>query len=72
MDESGFAIGEKEVGKVIINATIYQQFQAKSWHQEWVTVVKCVCVNGSAVPPFVIFKVENLLRQWIPASIYSN
>ena len=36
MGESGFAIGEKEVGRCIINASIRQQFQAKPRHQEWV------------------------------------
>jgi len=72
MDESGFAIGEKEPGRVIINARIRQQFQAKPGRQEWVTVVECVCVDGSHVPPLVIFKAENLSKQWIPASIHGN
>ena len=34
MDESGFAIGEKETGRCIINAHIRQQFQAKPGCQE--------------------------------------
>jgi Tc5 transposase DNA-binding domain/helix-turn-helix, Psq domain len=34
MDESGFAIGEKEAGRCIINAQVRQQFQAKPGHQE--------------------------------------
>ena len=72
MDESGFAIGEKEAGRCIINATIHQQFQAKPGHQEWVTVVECICADGSVVPPLVIFKVENLSHEWIPASIHGN
>ena len=29
MDESGFAIGEKEVGRYIINEQVCQKFQAK-------------------------------------------
>lgn len=72
MDESGFAIGEKEAGRVIINANIRQKFQAKPGRQEWVTVVECVCADGSHVPPLVIFKAENLSTQWIPASIHGN
>jgi hypothetical protein len=72
MDESGFAIGEKEAGRVIINAHIRQKFQAKPGRQEWVTVVECVCADGSHVPPLVIFKAENLSTQWIPASIHGN
>src|SRR5271169_5832223 len=72
MDESGFAIGEKEAGRVIINARIRQKFQAKPGRQEWVTVVECVCADGSHVPPLVIFKAENLSTQWIPASIHGD
>ena len=72
MDESGFAIGEKEAGRVIINSRIRQKFQAKPGRQEWVTVVECVCADGSHVPPLVIFKAENLSTQWIPASIHGD
>jgi DDE superfamily endonuclease/Tc5 transposase DNA-binding domain len=72
MDESGFAIGEKESGKVIINAHIRQKFQGKPGGQEWVTVVECVCVDGSVVPPLVIFKGEGLSRQWILTSIHGS
>ena len=69
MDESGFAIGEKEPGRCIINANIRQQFQAKPGRQEWVSVVECICADGGVVPPLVIFKGEKLSPQWIPASI---
>ena len=72
MDESGFAIGEKEAGRCIINAQVRQKFQAKPGRQEWVSVVECVCADGSVVPPLVIFRAENLSRQWIPASIHGN
>ena len=41
MDESGFAIGEVEATKAIINAQIREQYQAKPGRQEWVTSVEC-------------------------------
>ena len=63
MDESRFAIGEKEAGKCIIDATVREQFQAKPGRQEWVSVVECICVDGSIVPPLVIFKGERLSTQ---------
>ena len=72
MDESGFAIGEKEAGRCVINAQVRQKFQAKPGCQEWVSVVECVCADGSVVPPLVIFRAENLSRQWIPVSIHGN
>ena len=55
MDESGFAIGEKEAGRCIINAQVHQKFQAKPGCQEWVLVMQCICADGSVVPPLVIF-----------------
>ena len=63
MDESGFAICEKEAERCIINANIRQKFQAKPGRQEWVTVMKCICADGSIIPPLVIFKAKNLSTQ---------
>ena len=72
MDESGFAIGEKQASRCIINAQIRQQFQAKGGKQEWVSLVECICADGTVVPPLVIFRAENLSRQWIPANIHGS
>jgi hypothetical protein len=72
MDESGFAIGDIEASQCIINATIRQRFQAKPGRQEWVTAVECICMDGSFIPPLVIFKGEKLSHQWIPASIHND
>ena len=80
MDESGFAIGTIEASKVIINKqsssnSIYHQ--AQPGRQEWITSVKCICADGSFLPPLVIFKAENFCRDWVPANApkdwgYSN
>jgi hypothetical protein len=72
MDGSGFAIGDIDTSQSIINATIRQRFQAKPGRQEWVTVVECICMDGSFIPPLVIFKGEKLSYQWIPASIHND
>ena len=69
MDENDFAIGEIEATKYIINAKIRQRFQSKSDHQEWITVVKCICADGTAIPSLIIFKAKKVLMQWIPADI---
>ena len=69
MDESGFSIGEVEASKCIINVDIRQKFQkAKPGRQEWVTSVECICADGTAIPPLIIFKGESLSRTWIPAN----
>jgi len=72
MDESGFAIGDVEASQCIINATIRQRFQAKPGRQEWVTAIESICADGSSLPPFIIFKGENLSQQWIPADIHKD
>ena len=73
MDESGFSIGEVEASKCIINVKIRQKFQkAKPGRQEWVTSVECICADGTALSPLLIFKAENLSRAWIPASIHKS
>jgi len=72
MDESGFAIGEVEPSRRIVNTKIREYFQAKPGRQEWVTAVECICADGSVLPPLIIFKAENLSRQWIPASVHDD
>ena len=72
MDETGFSIGEKEAGRCIINVQVRQKYQAKPGRQEWVSVVECICADGTVVPPLVIFKAENLSTQWIPANIHGH
>ena len=69
MDESGFAIGEIEASKCIIDTCIRQRLQAKPGQQEWITTIECICVDRTSIPPLVIFKAENLKYQWIPASV---
>ena len=69
MDETGFAIGVEEAGRSIINAQVRQKYQTMPGRQEWVSVIECVCADGTVVPPLVIFTAENLSTQWIPASI---
>jgi hypothetical protein len=72
MDESGYSIGVVEASKVIINKTIREQYQAQPGRQEWVTSVECICADGTAVPPLIIFRAENLSTQWVPANLHDN
>src|SRR5436190_20874227 len=69
MDESGFSIGTIKAGRVIINASIRSKLQAQPGWQEWVTVVECICVDGTMISPLVIFKGETLSTAWVPASV---
>ena len=72
IDESGFAIGNVVALQCISNATICQLFQAKPGRQKWVMALKCICANGSFLPPFIIFKGEKLIHQWISVNIHKD
>ena len=72
MDESGFSIGTKQAGKAIINSKIRSRLQAQPGRQEWGSVVECICGDGTAISPLVIFKGESLSNNWIPANVHDD
>jgi len=68
-DESGFSIGTIQASRVIINSSVGSQFQAHPGRQEWVTVMECICADGTSISPMIIFKGESLSTGWIPSGI---
>jgi hypothetical protein len=66
VDETGCALGMIEATRIIIDANIRSQYQTTPGRQEWVSVMECICANGTIIPPLVIFKGENLTTTWIP------
>ena len=63
----GFNIGVRgRSSYVICGANAKKMYQAEPGRTEWVTVGECICGDGTAVPPLVIFKGENLQTAWIP------
>jgi hypothetical protein len=71
MDESGFAIGSNLGACVIINSQIRSQFQAQPGRQEWVTVIECICGDGSVIDPLVIFRGIDLNTEWLIAKEFT-
>jgi hypothetical protein len=69
MDESGFSIGKINATRVIIDKRLRTKYQAQPGRQEWVSVVECICADGTSVSPLVIFRGENLSNTWVPADI---
>jgi len=72
MDETGFSIGKIEATRIIINSKIRAAYQAQPGRQEWVSIIECICADGSAISPLVIFKGENLSTTCIPGNIYED
>ena len=71
-DESGFSIGQIQATRVIINSRVRQKYQVNPGRQEWVSAIECICADGSSISPLIIFKGENLSKQWIPVDIHSD
>jgi hypothetical protein len=72
MDESGFSIGKINATHVIINKRLRTKYQAQPGRQEWVSVVECICADGTSIPPLVIYWGENLSTTWVPADIHES
>jgi hypothetical protein len=55
MDESGHSIGTMESTHIIIDSTLRTKHQAHPGRQEWISIVECICADGTDIPPFGIF-----------------
>ena len=69
MDESEFSICKIGATCIIVNTKVRQRAQAQPGHQEWVSAIECIYVDGTAIPPLIIFRGENLSFQWIPPNM---
>jgi transposase len=69
MDESGFSIGTMESTRIIFDSTLRTKHQAHPGRQEWVSMVECICADGTILPPLGIFKGKNVLQNWIPNEV---
>ena len=64
----GFNIGVRgQKAYVVCGAGERQVYEAEPGRTEWITVVECICADGSAIHPLVIFKGETTVQTaWIP------
>jgi len=44
-------------------------YEAQPGRQEWVTVIECISGTGERIPPYVIFKGQNLMTSWFPKEL---
>ena len=59
MDETGFAVGDTQSTRIIVDSTYKSNLKVTAGKQEWVTVLECIDGAGGALPPMVIFKAQN-------------
>ncbi|RAL58059.1 hypothetical protein DID88_009667 [Monilinia fructigena] len=63
MDEIGYAVGETESTRIIVDSTLKSNWKVTAGKQEWITVLECVNADGGSLPPMIIFKAP----WWTPA-----
>ena len=60
MDETGTALGTVNATQVLVDKSVGSQYQKEPGRQEWITVIECICADGTVIAPMVIFKGEGL------------
>jgi hypothetical protein len=59
-------VGKSITRRVVVDTTVQQKYQAEPGRQEWVTVMECICADGSLILPLIIFAGENISKGWLP------
>ena len=62
----GCSIGAAQTSNVVIDTSIGKGYETQPGWQEWVTVIECVSATEEKIPPYVIFKGQNLMTNWFP------
>jgi hypothetical protein len=68
MDESGFAVGESQSSRALVNIRENSSWKVIAGRQEWITAIECISASGAALPPLIIFKAKHTNTAWIPAN----
>ena len=66
MDESGFAVGESQSSRALVNVRENSSWKVIAGRQEWITAIECISASGKTIPPPIIFKAKHTNTAWIP------
>jgi hypothetical protein len=67
MDEKGVMIGFISKVKVIISKYEKKIYMVQPRNREWVSLIKCISMDGRRTRPWVIFKAKQHQKQWFSA-----
>jgi hypothetical protein len=66
MDEKGFMIGIAGRSKRVFSKLLWEQKKVtaalQDGNREWVSILACICADGSAIDPAIIFEAKGPLR----------
>ena len=60
MDERRHNIGVTQVPHTVCDSSCNVNYTKQSGWQEWVSVVECICADGSVINPLLILKGEKI------------
>jgi hypothetical protein len=67
MDKKGFLLRKIGRSKRIFSRALWESGGVKSAMQdgnrEWITLLACICADGSAIPPLLLFASQNSTLQ---------
>jgi DDE superfamily endonuclease/Tc5 transposase DNA-binding domain len=66
MDESGFAVGDSQSSRALVNIREDSSWKVINGRQEWITAIECISAAGAAIPPLIIFKAKYTNTAWVP------
>jgi len=66
MDESGFAVGDSQSSRALVNIREQSSWKVINGRQEWITAIECVSAASVALPPLIIFQAKHTNTAWIP------
>ena len=69
MDETGFNIGTMRSSNIIIDKDTRSKLQAAPGRQEWISVIEYISMDGTVIPPMIIFKGNRLCNSWWPNNV---
>ena len=72
MDESGFAVGESQSSRALVNIREKSSWKVIAGRQEWITALECISAAGVPLPPLAIFKAKHRNTGWIPPHTLRN
>ena len=73
LDETGSSMGTIEEGYIVVDKeSQMKRYKAEPGRQEWITVLECICADGTSIAPMIIFKGKNVNSGWIPENVPDN
>jgi DDE superfamily endonuclease len=72
IDETGFRMGDTGRQYVIVDNKTTGSTWTSEEKGEALTVVECVCADGTLLPPFIIFKGKHIQSTWLSSSVPDN